>query len=209
MHLIFDLDGTLIDSRHGIQAALEIAVRNVYPHLDIGQLHIAIGPQIRDILPMAIKQASASEIAVMESAFRTAYDSEGWKKAFVYPGVEETLKKLLKRGYALYIFTNKPKLPTYNILKHLDLFHYFRDVLSSDSHQPQFNNKASMLNHLMHKYAIPYNDVVCIGDSEDDLRAAQASNVDFIGIEYGYGTLPLRENLSKSLRSFPEILSAL
>lgn len=209
MHLIFDLDGTLVDSRPGIKASLEIAIQSVYPYMDTSRLHFIIGPQIRDILRMATKQASDSEVAAMEIAFRVAYDGQGWKNSLVYPSVEKTLKELLKRGDILYIFTNKPNLPTSQILKHLGLSDYFRDVISSDSHQPQFKNKAAMLNYLLDKHAIPSDNAVCIGDSGDDFLAAQVCKVGFIGIEYGYGILPSGKNLSKSLRSFSEILSVL
>lgn len=209
MHLVFDLDGTLIDSRPGIQAAVETAIQSVYHHLDVSQLQITIGPRIRDILRAAIKQASTSEIITMEAAFRAAYDREEWKKTIVYPGVEKTLKELLKRGHDLYIFTNKPKLPTTCILKYLELSDYFSGVTSSDSCQPAFTSKASMLNHLMATCALLYDNTACIGDSEDDFLAAQECKVQFIGIEYGYGILPTKEKSRKSLKSFPEILLAL
>ncbi|MCL5612363.1 MAG: HAD hydrolase-like protein [Chloroflexi bacterium] len=207
MHLIFDMDGTLIDSRPGIIASLETAVQKVYPLMDTHQLHFTIGPQIHDILRLAIEQATDAELATLEIAFRIAYDNQGWKNSLIYPGVTATIEELLKRGDKLYILTNKPKLPTSQILKYLGLSDYFRDVISPDSDQPKFRNKAAMLIYLLNKHAIPLDDTFCIGDSEDDFLAAQAYNVRFIGIEYGYGILPSGKNISKRLSLFSEILS--
>jgi phosphoglycolate phosphatase len=207
MHLIFDLDGTLIDSRPGVITSLKLAVRSVYPDVDTSQLHFVIGPQIRDILQLAIKQATDAKLTALEVAFRNAYDDQGWKNCTLYPGVKTTLEKLLKRGEKLYIFTNKPNFPTFQILKYLGLSDYFKDVINPDSHQPKFINKAAMLNYLLDKYVIQIDNAYCIGDSDDDYAAAQAHNIRFIGIEYGYGILPSGKNIFKRISLFSEILS--
>jgi phosphoglycolate phosphatase len=207
MDLIFDLDGTLVDSRPGIQASLEQAVRQVFPKINTHALDFTIGPQIRDIIHNTLGQLTELEMSALESAFRASYDSEGWKNTQIYPGVYETLVALVKRVKNLYIITNKPQLPTSRLLAQVGLTKYFCDVLSPDSRQPKFANKAAILRFLLKKHSIPVEYACYVGDSEEDLVAAQICGISFIGIEYGYGNFHSRGNLPQTLKSFPEILS--
>ena len=205
MHLIFDLDGTLVDSRPGILHSLEQAVGSVFPELDIHRLDFKIGSPVRVILRRTLKDASGPELDRLEAAFRASYDRNGWELARLYPGVREGLERFNTEGMSLYIVTNKPSLPTGLILKATGIDSFFIEAVSPDSHQPELNEKTEGIRYLMDKYAIQARDAIYLGDSLDDLAAAQACGLAFIGLEYGYGTFPTSAKGYSTVKSFSEL----
>jgi phosphoglycolate phosphatase len=205
MHLIFDLDGTLVDSRPGILHSLQQAVRCVYPELEPGQLEFKIGPPVRVILSQALPDASALELDRLEAAFRTTYDEQGWKLSRLYPGVTHVLEQFKVEGLYLYIVTYKPALPTVNILKNTGIAHYFLEVASPDSRLSQWRNKVEGIRSLLDHYSIQPGEAIYLGDSMDDLAAAQACGLAFIGLEYGYGLFPVQPQGYTTVRSFDEL----
>jgi len=187
MHLIFDLDGTLVDSRPGILFSLKQAIRQVFPDSQPDSLEFTIGPPVREVLHRALENTTKKELDKLEAAFRSSYDGEGWKMVHLYTGVMETLKAFQAREIPMYIITNKSSIAAMQILSHLDLSPYFIEVVCPDSRSPRFKGKVDILRFLLDKYALPSEHVVLVGDSIDDLFAAEALKVPFVGVEYGYG----------------------
>jgi phosphoglycolate phosphatase len=206
MHLIFDLDGTLVDSRPGIQYAIHQAIHRVYPSYDQSALNVKIGPPIRAMLEKALSPISVTELDQLEAAFREIYDGGAWKMMNVYPGMRETIWAFHSDEIPCYVATNKPALATQRILAHVKISQFFADVLSPDSCQPTFSNKAGMISHLIKHHKFSPVDAIYIGDSTDDLQSADCCGVKFIGIEFGYGSLPLTGTF-QSVQSFSGLLS--
>lgn len=206
MHLIFDLDGTLIDSRPGILFSLKQAIRQVFPDSQPDSLEFIIGAPVRVMLQRALENTTKQKLDKLEAAFRSAYDSEGWKMTQLFPGVIETLKVFQARDIPMYIVTNKPSFSTDLILSHLGLSPYFLEVVCPDSHQPQFKEKTESLRYLLDKYALQSERVIYVGDSLDDLFTAEAFSVPFIGVEYGYGSFRDLARPVHLVRAFPELL---
>ena len=109
LSIIFDLDGTLVDSLPGITAAIRYALRGYDVEIDSGQIRELIGPPIREILRKLVVSASESDLIVAEREFRTAYDSSHWKEAYLFTTARETLQALERFGVRLFLFTNKPE----------------------------------------------------------------------------------------------------
>jgi phosphoglycolate phosphatase len=206
LHLIFDLDGTLVDSRPGIQGSLREAVRQVFPDINPAGLDFEIGPPVREMFQKALQGVSLTELDQLQTVFRVSYDGSGWKQTYAYPGVGETLNELTQRGNACYLVTNKPALSTSRILTHLGLAHYFKEMLSPDSHQPGFKNKAAALGFLLESQRIANENAMYIGDSAEDLGISEKYGLGFIGIEYGYGVFPKTKKGLQVIRSFAELL---
>jgi phosphoglycolate phosphatase len=98
MHLIFDLDGTLVDSRQGILFSLRKAVSQVKPERQPDSLEFNIGPPVREMFIQTLKKPSVKILDKLEASFRSIYDGEGWKMTRLFPGVIDTLDEFHTRN---------------------------------------------------------------------------------------------------------------
>ncbi len=110
-----------------------------------GELRSLIGPPIRTIFSQLVPQADEDQLSRLERAFRLSYDSDGWRKTVLQPGVIETLTRLKAAGLPLFLITNKPAGPSRQMLEEFGLSDLFTDVLCRDSKTPAFRSKAEML----------------------------------------------------------------
>lgn len=185
-NLLFDLDGTLVDTLPGIEYSARVAVRAVLPDRELLPMRPRIGPPIREIFHQMFPNISAVVMDQLEKQFRASYDSNGWQKSVAYPGVPETMRQLIDIGAQCFVVTNKPTIPTQRILKYLSLYDYFKAIVSPDSRPVRFESKSQIVEFLIPQYGLAQPAVV-VGDSEDDVRAAQANGLSFIAVAYGYG----------------------
>lgn len=208
-NLIFDLDGTLIDSFPGIQYAIKEALKITLPGRPIPNLRPLIGPPIREIFKKVLEDAAPDLINELERQFRFVYDNIGWRKSIAYEGLSETLDQLTKLEVTNFIVTNKPILSTSKILFRLGINQYFREFISPDVREPIFNSKVAMIAYLLKKYSLDKKTTVYVGDSEDDCLAAKKCHVKFVAIAYGYGNVLARKQSKKNIlvSKFPEILN--
>lgn len=207
-HLIFDLDGTLADTRLGIFHALETAVCQVIPNINPESTNFQIGAPVREMFQDILRtEIDDSKLDLLEAAFRVAYDSGLWKLTEAYPDVKDVLECLFQNGVSCYLVTNKPLVPTTLILDLLHFSQYFSDVISPDILQPKFTGKKEMLKYLVRRKSIPLAEAAYVGDTPDDHSAAQACGLRFIGIEYGYGIFPETTKMFQRIQTFSEILT--
>jgi len=185
--VIFDLDGTLVDSSPGIEYAVAAAWAAVQPGPPCPSLRSLIGPPIHEMLRQVLPDADAATLTALERAFRNAYDSDGWQKTVAYPGVLETLATLITEGVRCFGVTNKPTLPTQRILEHCGLRVYFQEFLSLDSRTPPFASKSEAVTELLTQYGLDPVRTLLMGDSVDDACVAQACGLRFAAFAGGYG----------------------
>jgi len=124
--IIFDLDGTLVDSYPGIEASARAAWEAVQPDSAFPSLRPFLGPPIREMFQRAKPELNEANLNLLVKAFREAYDGGGWKKTVPFAGVVETLTVLHKKRVPLFGVTNKPKLPTHLILENCGIHLFFR-----------------------------------------------------------------------------------
>lgn len=189
LNVVFDLDGTLIDSCPGIEAALSaafIAAGRVMPAAD---LRAIIGPPIRTIATRVEPALTEVELVQIERTFRTTYDGDGWRKTILFEGVAETLQGLHLRGYKMFIVTNKPRIPTEKVLTHLGLTHLFQRVITRDGRIPGYGSKVEMLTELLQQQLLEPQSTIMVGDTREDEEAALANSLSFIYAAYGYGSI--------------------
>ena len=189
--VLFDLDGTLVDSAPGIEYAITLAVKDVMPERPwpAGRLRSLIGPPIRKIVEKGLPGLPAESYDELVRQFRTVYDRAGWRRTVLYDGVAHTLGCLKQGGVRLFVITNKPKAPTEQILDDLGLSSHFEAAVCPDSRQPPFESKAEAADELIAGYGLDVNATLFVGDSGDDARAAQACGVRFAAAAYGYGDM--------------------
>ena len=117
--VIFDLDGTLIDSAPSILAGLNVAFRKsgLLPVLPLSES--LVGPPLRETLRKLIDDQVNADLDILVSDFKRYYDSEGFKKSLPYPGVQELLNQLTQLNVSIYLATNKRLEPTLTIIDYL------------------------------------------------------------------------------------------
>ena len=186
-HAIFDLDGTLVDSLPGIAWSVERALVACGLPAMSADLRPLIGPPIRQILADVTGLIDTLALDRLESAFRAAYDTEGWRIAVCYEGVPRMLRELAASGADLWLITNKPSGVTVRILRELGLERFFQEVVCPDSRTPAFASKAEALDDLLRRRKLARAQCLLIGDTAEDCRTAAAARVACAIVPHGYG----------------------
>ena len=189
----FDLDGTLVDSRDGIEWALRQAIADVLGPTDLRDIGSLIGARIDSLLESLIPNASPTQRKQVVSAFRGHYDDMGWAQTTIFPGVDTALERLVSQGIEMHIVTNKPSRPTEQVLSLIGIADHFARVYSPDT-PPGFPAKTDALVHLLESEGHEAKRVLYVGDTAEDHETALAAGTGFLGVGYGYGSDALQES---------------
>lgn len=191
--LIFDLDGTLIDSSASILKGFAMALDNLKIAPKLPLTATIIGPPLRDTLAALAGSDDALLLDSLVKSFKNYYDAEGYKATTVFPGVNEMLQGLHGAGKALHIATNKRLLPTQLLLKHLGWSGLFVSVYALDARSPAFPNKAAMIGGLIQDQRIAHGSAAYVGDRPEDGFAADANGLPFYAADWGYSAFPAQD----------------
>lgn len=185
--VIFDLDGTLIDSSPSILKCFghvldEHGLTPLVPLCDA-----LIGPPLRQTLVNLTRITDSAFLDRLVDGFKDCYDTEGYKETRVYAGVEALLFHLAAAGVSLAIATNKRRIPTLKILEYLGWERYFTLVGTLDTPSPPHADKGVLLGSLLRELSVQAADSVYMGDKLEDGKAAEANQMPFIAAGWGYG----------------------
>jgi phosphoglycolate phosphatase len=186
--ILFDLDGTLVDSLPGIEFSVREAFRACQLPVPEEGLREMIGPPIRTILFRAGNVAEESRLDALERAFRASYDSEGWQMAVCFPGANDVLRTMHERGHRLFVVSNKPRHISLQILNRERVFDYFEATVTRDSRWPHYRGKTEMIAYLLAERGIARENCLMVGDTIEDANAAATCGLRFAWMTYGYGT---------------------
>ena len=203
---LFDLDGTLADSLLGIAWAAQAAVDEVFPGRKLPDIRPLVGPPIKEIFRRALQLHDEKILVMLEAAFRQRYNGEGWRKTILFVNVLEVLTRMHAAGWHLGVVTNKPLVPTQQILTHLGLKPMLAVVVTPDSRSPTFGNKTEALASLATNPLFPASSTIFIGDSPDDAGASAACGFTFVAAGYGYGGLAPAKHLH-FINQFSDLLN--
>jgi phosphoglycolate phosphatase len=190
--ILFDLDGTLINSIPDITLATNKMLTHFnLPKLSIKEVTPFIGTGAKDLVKYVLTHVQAPKYnpkAVFENAmpiFFSAYKEFTCEDTFLYPNVKETLVYLKEKGYKMVICTNKPYPLVEPILKKLGIINFFNCWIGEES-LAQKKPDAAPLIFLANKMNTPIEKCIIVGDSKNDIIAAQNAKMDSIGVNYGY-----------------------
>lgn len=206
--LLFDLDGTLIDSGLDLADAVNYTLDILgLPQLDIDEIISYVGDGVQQLVRRSLSGvgASQSDIDKALDIFTDHYRDNCTTKTVTYDGVVMSLEALSRR-YRLAVLTNKSQIMAELVLEKLNLSRFFDALVGGDTLNVRKPDPA-VVDHLAERLTIPVSDMVMIGDHHTDLAVAQAANIPSIFCSFGMGhTNGLVPTVT--INSFTEIESA-
>jgi phosphoglycolate phosphatase len=206
--LVFDLDGTLIDSRADLSAAVNhvlyaFGLPELAPEVVAGY----VGEGARVLVERALGAAHRDRLDDGLQRFIDYYGAHLLDHTRPYPGIPELLATLVTHGATLAVLSNKPVAMSRAILDGLGLASHFIAVLGGDS-LPARKPAPAGVEHLRALTATPAERVLVVGDSLIDLQTAAAAGVAFCGVTWGFAPDALRAAAPARLIEHPGELLA-
>ena len=210
--VVFDLDGTLIDSAPDMHRAVNLMLADLgCGPLTLNDIRSMVGDGASALIARALAARQCVNVDTGKALTGFLHHYETHPTAFTrpYPGVAETLERLQAFGLTLAICTNKPTKLTEMILERLGLRPFFERVVAGDS-MPFRKPDPRALMEVLNGFDTPPAAALLVGDSEVDAATAQAAKVPFILMTYGYHRGPI-DGISSiaTLDHFPELATLL
>jgi phosphoglycolate phosphatase len=184
--VLFDLDGTLIDSEIGIVTSIEYALEKLgAPIPSREELRKWIGPPLRATFPLALG-GDAEKVERAVALYRERFQDIGWREHVVYPGIADALVALVRRGLRLAVVTSKPDLYAGRIVASLPFGAHFEQVYAVGAGSAH-SEKASLIARALDEFGIAPDDAAMIGDRHFDIEGALANRVRAVGVTWGFG----------------------
>jgi phosphoglycolate phosphatase len=193
--IIFDLDGTLVDSAEDLRAALNVLLGelNLRP-IAASEIKGMIGDGVLKLVERALVAASGDprDKDVLLPPFLRIYQANPATRTRCYPEVTETLEQLRRRGFRMAVVTNKPVFATKQILQALSLAEFFPVVIGGDTLPKRKPDPAQLL-EAARQLGVQVGQTLMVGDNIHDVEAAHAAGMHCIAVSYGYHHCPPAE----------------
>ena len=188
--MVFDLDGTLVESAPDLMRALNHALAGAgRPAVSLEAVRGMIGDGMVTLVQRGFEATGGlpgdRELGHAVSACLEFYSAHSDKNSFLYPGVEEALEILRQRGLRLAICTNKPQAPAVDLLRSLGIYEQFEAVVGADTFEFRKPDSRMLLATLDRLKCSP-SDAIMVGDSRNDALVAQGAEVKFVLVTFGY-----------------------
>lgn len=183
--IVFDLDGTLIDSLPSIAWSLNAALtEQELPTHSVASIRSFIGDGADTLISRAVHGHEEKAAAVLDS-FRRIYSAHMTQDTVIYPGMLELLEKLHAAGYQLAVLSNKPHAYTVEIVAEMFPPHLFTHVIGDREGYARKPEPRSLL-EIISAWKFQAEDCAMVGDSAPDISAALAASVLPIAVTWGY-----------------------
>ena len=187
--VLFDLDGTLIDSSEGITKSVQYTL-DYYgiEEYDLKKLRCFIGPPLK--LSFMNHYNFTEEKAIEAVAkYRERYQPIGIYECNLYPGVEQCIRELKNKGYLIGMASSKPEVSCRKILEHFNIIDLFDDVVGA-TFDGKIDTKEEVLNEVMRRWKhIDKNDMCLIADTLFDVEGANQVGIKTVGVSFGFGDI--------------------
>jgi phosphoglycolate phosphatase len=213
--VIFDLDGTLTDSRAGILRSTRYALRRLNegtgrsaPIPEESALEYMLGPPLRDTFAGLV---GAADVEALLGYYRERYRTTGLFENQPYEGISEALAILAGSGFGLFVATSKNEADARRVLEHFDMAKFFQGIYGAQNDGGRAV-KSDLLRFVLQSEGLDVDagNIVMIGDRKFDILGAHAVGIKAMGALWGYGA---REELIEAGADFligtpPEIPAA-
>ncbi len=195
--VVFDLDGTLIDSAPDLRAAANAVLGEAgRPPLDLATIRSFVGDGVRRLIERAFAATGpALEPAALDRAtarYTALYEAAATVLTRPYDGVADTLRRLRGAGMTLGVCTNKPAAAAAIVLRELGLAAFFDGVSGGDSVAHRKPDPEHVLDALR-RIGGTVPEAAMVGDNEHDIGAGKAAGLFTIAVTYGYARVPHAE----------------
>jgi phosphoglycolate phosphatase len=183
--IVFDLDGTLIDSRRDLADSANqlISERGGTP-LDLDDITRMVGHGAAQLVQSALEASGLESTEDGLRRFLEIYDTRMLSTTKPYPGIPQALAQL--SGHARAVLTNKPRRPAEWILTMLGLQHHFVEIVGGDGPHARKPDPAGLV-HLMTTHGALPEQTVLVGDSPIDVETARRAGKRCCVVSYGFG----------------------
>ena len=186
--LVFDLDGTLVDSVPDLRAAVNEMLRERgRPPLSPSEVKRMVGDGAPALVARALAASGADPAGAGDALarFLEIYEANAVQLSRPYPGVRETLTALRRRGYRAAVCTNKPQRATMAVIEGLGFLPLFDGVAGGDHFVVKKPDPGHLLG-LIGELGASVTATAMIGDNENDAAVAHAAGVPLVLMRYGY-----------------------
>ena len=207
-NIIFDLDGTLVDSKRDIAGAQlwvlhQLGVDSYRPD----DLYPLIGKPLTETFTKLLPSDLHHRIADAAEMYKTYYPPRALETTALFPGVKETLEALRSKGFRLATATTKLTPGTHRVLAHFGIDTFFDQIQGSDD--IPFKPDPSIINKILQDQSWDRSTTLMVGDTDNDIHAGKRAGIATCGVTYGSLTKEQMTSLEPDfiIHSFPELLS--
>ncbi|MGH6915588.1 MAG: phosphoglycolate phosphatase, partial [Geminicoccales bacterium] len=195
--VVFDLDGTLVDSAPDLHAYLnEMLAELGRPGVALDALRPMIGDGARVLLQRALDASGGMpagfDLEALFAEFLRRYTARPVRFGALFDGVPQMLQALAEAGIKRGVCTNKPQAPTDRLLAELDLARHIAVAVGGDS-LPVRKPDPGHIRAVLDRLGADPARACMVGDSANDVRAAEASGLPCVLVSFGYTSIPARE----------------
>jgi phosphoglycolate phosphatase len=194
--LVFDLDGTLIDTAPDLIDTLNLILRQEgVPIVPFAAARNMIGGGAKGMIERALttegRSCSTSEIEYLYKAFIAHYAAHIADRSRPFPNLETTLEGLAAAGYRLAVCTNKLEWLSIRLLQTLKLAQHFAAICGQDTFGMQ-KPDPEIFQRTVRRAGGEPTLAIMIGDSKTDIATARAAGAPVIAVDFGYSDVPIR-----------------
>ena len=193
--VLFDLDGTLVDSARDLMDALNrLLAEGGLSTLSLDQVKGMIGDGVLKLIErgLAASGGKSTDAPALLPRFLELYEGNAARFTLAYPGAEEALGRLATMGIRLGVVTNKPYAASCEILDSLNLSHFFGAVVGGDTLATRKPHPAPLL-HAAEQLGVSSCETLMVGDNYHDIHAARGAGMAAVAVTWGYSHVPHSE----------------
>lgn len=212
--ILFDLDGTLVDTAPDLAAATDYALQCAgRPPVGLDAIRQMVGDGARVMVERGFEttggQPSAEVFEKAMADFFACYEANLANKSRPFPGVATCLAKLAERGYLLAVCTNKYEHFSRSLLDQLGLSSFFAAIVGGDT-LPVRKPDPGHIHGTLERIGASVDWAAMVGDSANDVNAAKAAGLPCVAVSFGYTRIPAHElGADRLIDHFDELPDAL